>query len=198
MQYQTVYLVLIYLRKQVLRIISFLMFLTTISIFYDYAKCVIIFPMQINKLLFNSCHVFPWVFTCIQMTFLHSHGIFFRVFFLSFHPTDFVSVSCESIFMSYFRKSSQDSLRKNTPSNKTEALTKSINMYIWAIGRLNQLFIRGSYTQFTFLILNEVVSGKSPFVVIGPFCTPHSICRSIDFWQSSLQKCCVFIRRILN
>ena len=34
---------------------------------------------------------------------------------------------------------------ENTPSNKTEALTKSKNMYIWVIGTLNQLFIRGSY-----------------------------------------------------
>ena len=41
-------------------------------------------------------------------------------------------------------------LRENTPSNKTEALTKSMNMYIWAIGILNQLFIRDSYTQITF------------------------------------------------
>ena len=31
-----------------------------------------------------------------------------------------------------------------TPSNKTEVLTKSMNMYIWAIGTLNQLFIRSS------------------------------------------------------
>ena len=31
--------------------------------------------------------------------------------------------------------------------NKAAALTKSINMYIWANGILNQLFIRDSYTQ---------------------------------------------------
>ena len=41
-------------------------------------------------------------------------------------------------------------LRENTPSNKTEALTESMNMYIWAIGILNQLFIRDSYTQIKF------------------------------------------------
>ena len=32
--------------------------------------------------------------------------------------------------------------RENIPSNKTEALTKSINMDILAIGSLNQLIIR--------------------------------------------------------
>ena len=31
-----------------------------------------------------------------------------------------------------------------------EALTKSMNMYIWGIGTVNQLFIRGSYTQIKF------------------------------------------------
>ena len=30
---------------------------------------------------------------------------------------------------------------------ETEALTKSMNMYIWVIGTLNQLFIGGSYNQ---------------------------------------------------
>ena len=33
---------------------------------------------------------------------------------------------------------------------KTEALAKSMNMYIWVIGTLNQLFIGGSYTQVNF------------------------------------------------
>ena len=30
----------------------------------------------------------------------------------------------------------KDTHRENTTSNKTEALTKSMNMYIWAIGTL--------------------------------------------------------------
>ena len=33
---------------------------------------------------------------------------------------------------------------------KTEALAKSMNMFIWAIGILNQQFIRDSYTQIKF------------------------------------------------
>ena len=40
--------------------------------------------------------------------------------------------------------------RENTPSDKTEALTKNMNMYIWIICTLNQLYLRGSYTQIKF------------------------------------------------
>ena len=55
-----------------------------------------------------------------------------------------------------------------------------MNMYIWAIGTLNQLSVRDSYTQIK-LSKNEAVNGKSPFFVIGTFCTPHSICLNISF-----------------
>ena len=34
--------------------------------------------------------------------------------------------------------------KENAPSNKTRALTKSMNIYIWEIGASNQLFIRYS------------------------------------------------------
>ena len=44
----------------------------------------------------------------------------------------------------------KDTHRKNTPSNKTEALTKSMDMDIWVIGTLNLLFKRGFYTQIKF------------------------------------------------
>ena len=36
--------------------------------------------------------------------------------------------------------------REDLPSNKTQALTKSINMDVWAIATLNQLLITSSYT----------------------------------------------------
>ena len=42
---------------------------------------------------------------------------------------------------------SKDTHRENTLSNKTPALRKSknsTNMSVWAVGTLNQLFIRGS------------------------------------------------------
>ena len=47
-----------------------------------------------------------------------------------------------AIFLQYLK----DTRRKNTPSNKTEALIKSMNAYFGASG-LNQLFIRDLCTQ---------------------------------------------------
>ena len=38
----------------------------------------------------------------------------------------------------------KDTHRENAPSNKTPALTKSMNMDICVVGISNQLFIRGS------------------------------------------------------
>ena len=38
----------------------------------------------------------------------------------------------------------KDTHREKAPSNKTPALRKSTNMDAWAVGTLNQLFIRGS------------------------------------------------------
>ena len=40
-----------------------------------------------------------------------------------------------------------DTHRVKALSNKTPALRKSTNMGIWVVGTLNQLFIRGSYTE---------------------------------------------------
>ena len=34
--------------------------------------------------------------------------------------------------------------RKNTPSNKTQVFTKSVNIDIWVTGTFNQLFEKGS------------------------------------------------------
>ena len=43
----------------------------------------------------------------------------------------------------------QDTYRDNAPSNtiQTQAITRSANMGIWVVDTLNQLFIRGSYTE---------------------------------------------------
>ena len=38
----------------------------------------------------------------------------------------------------------KDTHRDKTPSYKTPALRKNTNMCVWAVGTLNQLFIRGS------------------------------------------------------
>ena len=44
-------------------------------------------------------------------------------------------------------------------------------MDIWVVGTSNKLFIRGSYTE-TKLKKKKVITGKTPFFVMGPFCTP--------------------------
>ena len=41
----------------------------------------------------------------------------------------------------------KDTHREKAPSNKTPALTKSMNMDIWVFGTSNQLFTRGSLTE---------------------------------------------------
>lgn len=60
--------------------------------------------------------------------------------------------------------------RKNTPSNKTQVLTKSVNMGIEKTGTLNKLLkevlLLESYFQ-----ENKVASGKTVLFVIGLFCT---------------------------
>ena len=43
--------------------------------------------------------------------------------------------------MTFFIKNAH---REKAPSNKTPTLRKSTKMGVWAVGTLNQLFIRGS------------------------------------------------------
>ena len=77
-------------------------------------------------------------------------------------------------------------------------LTNSMNMRIWIVGTVNQLLIIVSYTEIK-SSKNEVVSGKSPFFVISPFCTPCLTYRNIGFWQDSfVWKCCAFILSTLK
>ena len=55
---------------------------------------------------------------------------------------------------------------------------KGMNMDIWVIGKLNQIFSRDK------LRLNfekKVVRDKTALFVIGPFCTLRSICLNIGF-----------------
>ena len=57
---------------------------------------------------------------------------------------------------------------------------KWVHMDIWITGTQHQLFIGCSYIILNFQ-KNKVVSGKTPFIVIRPVCTPNSICRNIGF-----------------
>ena len=68
----------------------------------------------------------------------------------------------------------------------------------WVVGTSDQLFRRGSYSETKFQE-TKVVSGKTPSFVIDPFCTFHSICLNIGFWQGSfVWKCCAFNFSTLN
>ena len=58
-------------------------------------------------------------------------------------------------------------------SNKTEAVTKSINMYIWVVGTLNQLCIVVLIPKLNFQEA-KVVGAKTPLLEKDPFCSTHS------------------------
>ena len=73
--------------------------------------------------------------------------------------------------MKFCFKSLKDTHREKAPPNKTLALTKSTNMDIWVVGTSNQLFLKLKQN----FQKNNVVTGKTPFFMIGPFCTHHSI-----------------------
>ena len=57
-------------------------------------------------------------------------------------------------------------------------------MNIWVLGTLNQLFIKVLILEQNFQ-KNKVATGKTAFFVIGPFCTPHSICLRGQFWEGN-------------
>ena len=50
--------------------------------------------------------------------------------------------------------------RENAPSSKTQEYKKSMNIDIWVVGTLTQLFIRGSYTAIRFSKKNKIVVAK--------------------------------------
>ena len=75
------------------------------------------------------------------------------VFFL-IHMVNFVTgirPRCTDLLLTNSQSTFKETYRKNTLSSKTGALTKSMNIYIWVIYELNQLFIRDYYTQIEFL-----------------------------------------------
>ena len=60
--------------------------------------------------------------------------------------------------------------KKSGTLKKSPVLTKSTNMDIWVVGTSNRLFSK-----------TEVVTGKTPFFVKGPFCTRQFICLNSGF-----------------
>ena len=77
-----------------------------------------------------------------------------KCFFFLIHMVNFVigiRPRCTDLLLTNSQSTFKETYRKNTPSNKTGALTKSMNIYIWVICILNQLFISDYYTQIEFL-----------------------------------------------
>ena len=58
-----------------------------------------------------------------------------------------------------------DTDRENTPSNKTQSFTESMNMSIWEVSTLIQLFKRDSYVEITFS--KKKIIGKTQNVLCG-------------------------------
>ena len=63
---------------------------------------------------------------------------------------------------------------------KQQRFLKRRNMNIWVVGhQINSLYevlkLKQSFRK------NKVVTGKTPFCAVGPFCTPHPICLNIGF-----------------
>ena len=74
----------------------------------------------------------------------------------------------------------KDTHREKAPSNKTPALTKSrIRAFGSLVHQINSLKEVLKLKQN--LQKNKIVTGKTPFFVIGPFCAHHSICLNIGF-----------------
>ena len=66
----------------------------------------------------------------------------------------------------------KDIHKEKALSKKTAPLRKCINMVVWVVGTAIQLLIKDSYTE-TKCSKYNVVTGKTPFFVIGSFCSSH-------------------------
>ena len=86
----------------------------------------------------------------------------------------------------------KDTHKKKHPKVK---LQRSRKVWIWTFGWL--LHQMNSIYEVPKLKQNfrkkKVVTDKTPFFVIGQFCTPHSICFNIGFWQSSFVRICYIV-----
>ena len=74
--------------------------------------------------------------------------------------------------------------RKKHPQLRLQRFQK---LWIWTFGwlvhQINSLYEVLKLKQI--FVKTKLVTGKNSFFMIGPFCTPHSICLGIGFWQSS-------------
>ena len=68
-------------------------------------------------------------------------------FILSLLNLNFKSRTCKNKKFDEVIITLKDTRREKIPSNKTTALTESMNMNIWEVDSSIQLFIGGSYTE---------------------------------------------------
>ena len=61
----------------------------------------------------------------------------------------------------------KDRHRQKAPSNKTPALSESMNMDIWVVGTSNQLYKRFQNCN---KIFKKLVTGKTRSILYSPFC----------------------------
>ena len=75
----------------------------------------------------------------------------------------------------------KDTHREKAHSNKTSSLSKVwIWIFGWLLRQINSLYEVLKMKQNFRKI--KIVTGKTSFFVIGPFCIHHSTCLNIGFW----------------
>ena len=81
---------------------------------------------------------------------------------------------------------------KKHPQLKLQRLLKVWKWtFRWLVHQINSLYealkLKQNFRK------NKVITSKALFFVIGPSCTPHSVCLNVGFWLGSfVWKCCVF------
>ena len=140
---------------------------------------IFLFLFKINKTKTNS--VFRILLLSGVPQRLVPDPIWFNIFvndlLLSLRKTDFHNFAAVNT-ISATRITFKNTYREKAPSNKTPTLSKSMNLDFWVVvHQINSLYEVLKLKQIFWK--NELVTGKTPFLVIGPFCTPHSICLNI-------------------
>ena len=119
-----------------------------------------------------------WAYNPLQFSFPYWEKFLKLIKFIS---QSYLFIAFEFIFI---LKGTQ---REKAPSNKTQALG-SRNIGIWVVGTSNEIFLEALLNWN--IISQKIATVKSPFFVIGPFCTHHSICLQKDgYFENPLYHC---------
>ena len=112
-------------------------------------------PCILPSLLFIGSKIFSIFHWDWEVLTLYTSTMSFRWTFQIFFVQQIIRCFSRSSFkysLDYFfqKCSMKDAHRKKTPSNKTQALAKSINKDIWVVSTLNLIFITGIYNEIKF------------------------------------------------